>query len=120
MRPSPVRDVRAVPSPRRDLVVTQTSRCGWHGDNTHPSCWACMKTSLARTRWGFTSGWLAPRRDARRRLAATLGRADLHVHSNWSDGAQSPEAIVRAAAGRVDGVALTHHDENRGARRPRA
>jgi predicted metal-dependent phosphoesterase TrpH len=48
------------------------------------------------------------------------GRADLHVHSTWSDGAQSPEAIVRAAAGRVDVVAITDHDEIRGARRARA
>jgi predicted metal-dependent phosphoesterase TrpH len=49
----------------------------------------------------------------------TSGRADLHVHSYWSDGAQSPEAIVRAAAGRVDVVALTDHDEIRGALRAR-
>jgi hypothetical protein len=48
------------------------------------------------------------------------GRADLHVHSTWSDGAQSPEAIVRAAAGRVEVVAITDHDEIRGARRARA
>ena len=47
----------------------------------------------------------------------TPGRADLHVHSHWSDGAQSPEAIVRAAAGRVDVIALTDHDEIRGALR---
>lgn len=47
------------------------------------------------------------------------GRADLHVHSSWSDGAQSPEAIVRAAAGRVDVVGLTDHDEIRGALRAR-
>ena len=34
--------------------------------------------------------------------AVPTGRADLHVHSTWSDGAQPPAAIVRAAAGRVD------------------
>jgi predicted metal-dependent phosphoesterase TrpH len=50
----------------------------------------------------------------------TSGRADLHVHSCWSDGAQSPEAIVRAAAGRVDVLALTDHDEIRGALHARA
>jgi hypothetical protein len=47
------------------------------------------------------------------------GRADLHVHSRWSDGGQTPEAIVRAAAGRLDVVAITDHDEIRGARRAR-
>ena len=47
------------------------------------------------------------------------GRADLHAHSHWSDGAQSPEALVRAAAGRVDVLAITDHDEIRGARRAR-
>jgi predicted metal-dependent phosphoesterase TrpH len=50
----------------------------------------------------------------------TSGRADLHVHSSWSDGAQPPEAIVRAAAGRLDVVGLTDHDEIRGALRARA
>jgi predicted metal-dependent phosphoesterase TrpH len=74
-----------------------------------------MQTILARTRRGLTS-----RLEARRRFGAALGRADLHVHSSWSDGAQSPEAIVRAAAGRVDVIALTDHDEIRGARRARA
>jgi predicted metal-dependent phosphoesterase TrpH len=49
----------------------------------------------------------------------TSGRADLHVHSSWSDGAQSPEAIVRAAAGRLDVLGLTDHDEIRGALRAR-
>jgi predicted metal-dependent phosphoesterase TrpH len=43
------------------------------------------------------------------------GRADLHVHSLWSDGAQRPDEIVRAAAGRVDILALTDHDDIRGA-----
>jgi predicted metal-dependent phosphoesterase TrpH len=48
------------------------------------------------------------------------GRADLHVHSRYSDGGQSPEVIVRAAAGRLDVVAITDHDEIAGALRARA
>src|SRR5262245_56778303 len=47
------------------------------------------------------------------------GRADLHVHTVWSDGAQRPEEIVNAAHGRVDVVAITDHDEIRGAHRAR-
>jgi predicted metal-dependent phosphoesterase TrpH len=40
------------------------------------------------------------------------------VHSHWSDGAQSPEAIVLAAARRrLDVLAITDHDEIRGALR---
>jgi predicted metal-dependent phosphoesterase TrpH len=49
-----------------------------------------------------------------------MGRADLHVHSHWSDGAQSPETLVRRAAGRLDVLALTDHDEIRGALEARA
>jgi predicted metal-dependent phosphoesterase TrpH len=48
-----------------------------------------------------------------------LGRADLHVHSHWSDGRQSPEELVLAAAGRVDVLAVTDHDEIVGALRAR-
>jgi predicted metal-dependent phosphoesterase TrpH len=48
------------------------------------------------------------------------GRADLHVHTAWSDGAQTPAAVVRAAAGRVDVLAITDHDEIRGAFEARA
>ena len=48
------------------------------------------------------------------------GRADLHVHSIFSDGSQHPDDIVRAAAGRVDVVAVTDHDQIRGAERARA
>ena len=47
------------------------------------------------------------------------GRADLHVHTVWSDGAQRPEAIVNAVQGRLDVVAITDHDEIRGALRAR-
>jgi predicted metal-dependent phosphoesterase TrpH len=57
----------------------------------------------------------------RRRAAVPRpGRADLHVHTHWSDGAQAPEQVVRAAAGRVDVVAITDHDEIQGALRARA
>jgi predicted metal-dependent phosphoesterase TrpH len=44
-----------------------------------------------------------------------LGRADLHVHSSWSDGRQGPEDLVVAASGRVDVLAVTDHDEIEGA-----
>jgi predicted metal-dependent phosphoesterase TrpH len=55
-----------------------------------------------------------------RRRADVFGRADLHVHSDWSDGAQAPETIVLGAARRrLDVVALTDHDEIRGALRAR-
>jgi predicted metal-dependent phosphoesterase TrpH len=47
------------------------------------------------------------------------GRADLHVHTIWSDGAQRPEVIVDAARGRPDVIAITDHDEIRGALRAR-
>ncbi len=47
------------------------------------------------------------------------GRADLHLHSIWSDGAQRPEALVAAASGRLDVVAITDHDEVRGALKAR-
>jgi predicted metal-dependent phosphoesterase TrpH len=45
----------------------------------------------------------------------SLGRADLHVHTWCSDGRQSPEALVRAAAGRLDVLAVTDHDTIAGA-----
>jgi hypothetical protein len=45
------------------------------------------------------------------RAESSDGRADLHVHSLYSDGGQTPEAIVRAAAGRLDVVAITDHAE---------
>jgi predicted metal-dependent phosphoesterase TrpH len=47
------------------------------------------------------------------------GRADLHVHTVWSDGAQRPEEIVNAVQGRLDIVAITDHDEIRGGLRAR-
>src|SRR5262245_14756695 len=49
----------------------------------------------------------------------THGRADPHVHTLWSAGAQRPEPSVEAAHGRVDVVAITDHDEIRGALRAR-
>jgi len=54
------------------------------------------------------------------RIHSATSRADLHVHTVWSDGAQRPEAIVRAAAGRLDVVAITDHDEIQGALEARA
>lgn len=52
--------------------------------------------------------------------AERQGKADLHVHTTWSDGAQPPEAVVAAASGRVDVLAITDHDEIRGALAARA
>ena len=52
---------------------------------------------------------------AGRAVRARSGRGDLHVHSYWSDGGQAPEALVRRAAGRLDVLAVTDHDEIRGA-----
>jgi predicted metal-dependent phosphoesterase TrpH len=54
-----------------------------------------------------------------RRATLAMGRADLHVHSTWSDGAQCPDTIVRAATGRVQVLAITDHDEIQGAREAR-
>ena len=88
-----------------------------HGGHTRLPCWRHVKTRLAPAQSVLTVD--APDRGSRRRFPVVAGRADLHVHSHWSDGAQSPERIVRAAAGRVDVVALTDHDEIRGALRAR-
>ena len=49
-----------------------------------------------------------------------FGRADLHVHTDRSDGRQRPEAVVLAAAGRVDVLAITDHDVIAGAADARA
>jgi predicted metal-dependent phosphoesterase TrpH len=57
--------------------------------------------------------------DRERRESTGRGRADLHVHTLYSDGGQSPEAVVRAAAGRVDVVGITDHDRVSGALRAR-
>jgi 3',5'-nucleoside bisphosphate phosphatase len=43
-------------------------------------------------------------------MTADLRRADLHVHSTASDGSLSPAEVVRAAARRLDIIALTDHD----------
>ena len=37
-------------------------------------------------------------------------RLDLHIHSTASDGVWTPAAVVRAALGRLDVIALTDHD----------
>ena len=47
------------------------------------------------------------------------GRAELRVHTLWSDGAQRPEEVAAVASERVDVVAITDHDEIRGALRAR-
>jgi hypothetical protein len=57
---------------------------------------------------------------ARRGAAPPPGRADLHVHSVWSDGAQHPHVIVEAASRRANVIAITDHDEIRGALQARA
>ncbi len=78
-----------------------------------------METRHTRALRSSTADASGPRPGSGRRWSVAAGRADLHVHSHWSDGAQSPERIVRAAAGRVDVLALTDHDEIRGAVRAR-
>lgn len=41
-------------------------------------------------------------------------RLDLHIHTTASDGAWSPSAVARAAAGRLDVIAVTDHDTTAG------
>ena len=41
-------------------------------------------------------------------------RLDLHMHTTASDGAWSPAKVVRAAAGRLDVIAITDHDTTAG------
>lgn len=79
-----------------------------------------METTAPRaSRGGLATERPGPTLGARLRRILAAGRADLHVHSYCSDGAQSPEAIVRAATGRLDVVALTDHDDIHGALRAR-
>ena len=47
-------------------------------------------------------------------------RLDLHIHSTASDGAWTPAAVARAAAGRLDVIALTDHDTLAGVEPARA
>lgn len=45
-----------------------------------------------------------------------MGRADLHVHTTWSDGLGTPAQIVEAAVRRgLDVIAVTDHDRYEGA-----
>src|SRR5262245_46692503 len=44
--------------------------------------------------------------DPRPAIDKLSGRADLHVHSYWSDGAQAPQTLVKRAAGRLDVLAI--------------
>jgi predicted metal-dependent phosphoesterase TrpH len=73
--------------------------------NAGRACWIAMNNLIAH--------------DRERRESTGRGRADLHVHTLYSDGGQSPEAVVRAAAGRVDVVGITDHDRVGGALRAR-
>ncbi|MGH7777420.1 MAG: CehA/McbA family metallohydrolase [Candidatus Dormibacterales bacterium] len=44
-----------------------------------------------------------------------LGRADLHIHTSFSDGRDGPEAVVAAAArAHLDVIAVTDHDTMEG------
>jgi predicted metal-dependent phosphoesterase TrpH len=47
-------------------------------------------------------------------------RLDLHIHSTASDGAWTPAAVVRAAARRLDVIALTDHDTLAGVEQARS
>ena len=47
-------------------------------------------------------------------------RLDLHIHTTASDGAWSPSAVARAAAGRLDVIAVTDHDTTAGIAAARA
>jgi predicted metal-dependent phosphoesterase TrpH len=79
-----------------------------------------VETTAPRgARVGLAAERTVPTLGSRLRRALAAGRADLHVHSDFSDGAQSPATIVRAAAGRLDVLALTDHDDIRGALRAR-
>src|SRR5262249_53765562 len=88
------------------LFVTETSPAKWYVINPRRACWSAMEHMLRRDR-------------RQRRQAIFTGRADLHVHSLYSDGGQMPEVIVRAASGRLDVVAITDHDTVAGAVRAR-
>jgi predicted metal-dependent phosphoesterase TrpH len=49
-----------------------------------------------------------------------VGRADLHVHTTWSDGLGTPEQVVESAVRRgLDVIAVTDHDRFEGARAAR-
>ena len=79
-----------------------------------------VETHLPPTRRHVAAALLGPLPGCARRRGGVFGRADLHVHSHWSDGAQAPESIVMAAARRrLDVLAITDHDEIRGALRAR-
>jgi len=79
-----------------------------------------VETRLTPARRQFAAALRGPFPGAARRRGDVSGRADLHVHSLWSDGAQAPETIVLAAARRrLDVIALTDHDDIRGALRAR-
>jgi predicted metal-dependent phosphoesterase TrpH len=79
-----------------------------------------VETRLTPARRHVAAALLGPFPGGARRRGGVFSRADLHVHSHWSDGAQAPESIVLAAARRrLDVLAITDHDEIRGALRAR-
>ena len=79
-----------------------------------------VETPVTPARRHVAAALLGPFPGGARRRGGVFGRADLHVHSHWSDGAQAPESIVLAAARRrLDVLAITDHDEIRGALRAR-
>ncbi len=49
--------------------------------------------------------------------AIVYSKADLHIHSNHSNGIDSPEDIVDRAAGKLQVIAITDHDTIKGALR---
>jgi len=79
-----------------------------------------VETPVTPARRHVAAALLGPFPGCARRRGGVFGRADLHTHSHWSDGAQAPESIVLAAARRrLDVLAITDHDEIRGALRAR-
>ena len=42
-------------------------------------------------------------------------KADIHIHSSYSDGTSSPESIIDAAAGKLQVIAITDHNRIKGA-----
>lgn len=69
-----------------------------------------MGTDLAPGEWSRASVAVPRRWRQMCGRAEQIGRAELHVHSFWSDGAQGPDTIARAAVGRAQVIAIIDHD----------